>query len=516
MSQDAANQNQAPQLEHDHAPGLERAFAIEAVEGREEITEIEGSIPDFVRGVYYLNGPGRFRRGDLRYRHWLDGDGLVRRLSFSECFTGNGEGSEDGETPLRVELTSRFVRGTKWRDEEEAGRPLYRAFGTAFEGDRLKRGLGLESPVNVSVYRWSDRLLAFGEQGLPYELDPETLETRDEFTFGGRLNAVSPISAHPSIDGETGELFTFGVSFSPRTPSLTLYRVGASGELLWRKRHRVERSVSVHDFLLAPRHLVVYLSPHVLEISTLVDDGGSVSDCLRWCPEHGSRLLVFERETGALVGDVPVGDRYCLHLANAFEHAGPGGAPRLVVDLVELERPVYDQYQPLPDLFVDAPRGGPRRLVVDMERWTLVERRAIAFEACPDFPAIDPRLEQKAADDVWLLGMSAAGRPGRKFFDTVAHLRWSAPDAPDLWRAPVGHHLGGEPVFLGDPDDEPVRVDGALRPTRGCVLVQRYDSVHDRSDFLLFDALDVAAGPIAVLRLAHPTPLGFHAAWYGS
>ncbi|MEM9555030.1 MAG: carotenoid oxygenase family protein [Acidobacteriota bacterium] len=482
----------------DHAPGLERAFTLDAREGAWEITDIDGEIPSFIRGCYYLNGPGRFRREPLDYRHWLDGDGLVRRL----CFTGN-----------TLQMASRFVRGTKWRDEDDAGRPLYRAFGTAFEGDRLKRGLGLESPVNVSAYLWRDHLLAFGEQGLPYELDPETLETRAEHTFGGRLNAVSPLSAHPCFDASSGEMFNFGISFSPRTPSLTLYRFGADGELIWRRRHRLERPISVHDFLLAPRHIVVYLSPHVLEIERLLDGGKSVADSLAWRPELGSSLLVFARDTGEHVATVPVGERYCLHLIHCSEektveeNASEEGG-RLVVDVVELERPVYDQYMPLPELFVDAPRGGPRRIVLDTASWTVVERRAIDFECCPDFPAVDPRLDQQTYEHFWMLGISTAGSPGRKFFDTVAHLRWSVPESPDTWRAPRGHHLGGEPVFLGDPDDDP------HDPRRGCVLVQRFDAAAERSAYLLFDAFDIAAGPRATLHLEHPEPLGFHAAWY--
>ena len=44
----------------DHAPYLENAFALDAVEGELEIAAIEGTLPPFVRGTYYLNGPGRF------------------------------------------------------------------------------------------------------------------------------------------------------------------------------------------------------------------------------------------------------------------------------------------------------------------------------------------------------------------------------------------------------------------------------------------------------------------------
>ena len=115
------------------------------------------------------------------------------------------------------------MRSHKLRAEDASGAALYRAFGTAFAGDRLER-VGIASPVNVSVYPWSGTLLAFGEQGLPWELDPETLETRGEWTFGGALNTISPWSAHPAIDCRAGELFGFGVSFAGTEPCIHFYR----------------------------------------------------------------------------------------------------------------------------------------------------------------------------------------------------------------------------------------------------------------------------------------------------
>src|SRR5215208_3084293 len=147
----------------DHAPLIERAFSLTPAELSYDVERVEGRVPDFVRGAYYLNGPARFSRGGFRYKHWLDGDGMVCSLRFARG---------------RARFTSRFVRTAKLAAEEADGRPLFRAFGTAFEGDRLKRGIALESPANVSVYPLFGGLLAFGEQGLPLALDPLTLETR--------------------------------------------------------------------------------------------------------------------------------------------------------------------------------------------------------------------------------------------------------------------------------------------------------------------------------------------------
>jgi len=332
----------------------------------------------------------------VRYRHWLDGDGTVCSLQF-----GGGQ----------VQFTNRFVRSKKFKEESEQGRCLYRTFGTAFKDDQLKHGLGLESPANVSVYPFNGTLLAFGEQGLPYELDPQTLETRGEYTFGGRLNAISPLSAHPHIDLETGEMFNFGISFAARRPCVQVYRIGPDGEIIYRKRVSIEQPCSMHDFNLSPSYVLIYLSPYTLDMEVLTGQSGTIMDALRWEPEQGSRLLVLSRETGEKLADIAVGSRYCLHHINAFEQAG-----QLVVDLIELDRPVYDQYQVLPDLFTDAPRARPVRLIVDPEKWQVSERREIDYTVSQDFPAIDPRRALRSYEDLWLLGISAtaaAAVPGR-------------------------------------------------------------------------------------------------------
>lgn len=471
----------------DHAPNLERAFSIAPVERDVRLETIHGTVPAYLAGSYYVNGPSRFARGDVRYGHWLDGDGMVCALHFDD------EG---------VRFVNRFVRGTKLEDEEAAGRALYRAFGTAFEGDRLKRGLGLESPLNVSVYRRGPNLLAFGEQGLPYALDPVTLRTREEHTFGGKLNAISPLSAHPHFDDEHGEMFNFGISFSARSPSLTLYRFATDragdDQLVYRCRHPLPYACSVHDFGLSPSFAFFYLSPHVLDIGRLIASGDSLMDALDWRPELGSRLIVFAREDGAPVADIAIGDGYCLHTIDGWEDE----RGHLVADVVELEEPIYDQYT-VPDLFRAVRKAQPKRYVVDAEAGRLADIVAIDYERMHDFPAIDPRQRSHGERRFWVLGITHSAREGRKFFDEVVCCDWSTRAVAGRWQAPAGHYLGGEPVFLPDPRD----------PDAGAIVCERFDAANQASSFLVFDAHDLGRGPVAELPLESPIPLGFHASW---
>src|SRR4030095_6085121 len=136
----------------DHAPFLENVFFVDSIEQNSLIKETTGRGPKFLAGTYYINGPAGFDREHFGRRHWLDGDGMVSCLRFD-----NGT----------IRFVSKFVRTTKFVEELKAQRPLFRTFGTSFPDDRLRFGIALESSANVSVYRYQNVLLAFGEQGLP-------------------------------------------------------------------------------------------------------------------------------------------------------------------------------------------------------------------------------------------------------------------------------------------------------------------------------------------------------------
>lgn len=465
----------------DHAPLLERAFTLDCVE-QSAAAEVRDDVPPFVRGTFYFNGPARFSRGDVRYRHWLDGDGLVCALDLSSS---------------GARVTSRFVRSAKLCREEAEGRAVFRAFGTAFEGDELRRGIGLESPVNVSVYPFRDTLLAFGEQGLPWELDPATLETRGVFTFDGQLNEITPFSAHPKIDYHTGELFNFGVSFAPQHPMVNLFRFAADGRLVYRQRLALPYPASIHDFALSAEHIVVFVSPLVLNMAALVQNGSTLMDALSWEPERGSRLIVASRATGAELASIPAGHGHCLHLVNAFEERG-----RLVVDIVEYERPLYGEYQVVPDLFSTVSFGQPVRMIVDVASGAIVERRRIDYRAAPDFPAHRMDLTGLPYDSLWMLGISAAGRPGRKFFDQLVRVDWSD-GRTDIYQSPRATYLGGEPVFVPEPGTD----------RSGVVVCQSFDAESSVCSFALFDAFDLAKGPVATVPLPNPVPLLFHSSY---
>jgi carotenoid cleavage dioxygenase-like enzyme len=208
--------------------------------------------------------------------------------------------------------------------------------------------------------------------------------------------------------------------------------------------------------------------------------------------------LIVSRETGDQVASIPIGNSYCLHLINSFEEEN-----RLICDVLELAHPIYDQYQIGPDLFTSVCEGQPVRIIADVDNRELVNTTEIDYRLAPDFPSVAPAQFTQPYRDFWMLGISATGRPGRKFFDQLVHASWSCAKACDIYQAPAFQYLCGEPIFTGNPGDEKA----------AAVICQMFDAERVRSSFAIFDALKVSNGPRATINLRDPIPLGFHASF---
>jgi len=468
------------------APLLERCFLFDAVEDSYEFTGITGRIPKWLHGSYYVNGPARFERNGQRYKHWLDGDGMVCALRFSDA---------------GVRFTNKFVGTAKLRDEDAAHKFLYREFGTAFPGDQLRRKVMLEPPVNVSVYPYAGKLLAFGEQSLPVELDPDTLETRGDYDFGASLNEVSPFAAHAKTDPHSGHLLNFGISFSATEPMLNVYEFNAHGGLVRRRRHKLQYQHSVHDFGFTPNYVAFYLSPLIMNFQRFWAEEISVMESLSWEPDKGSRILIAPRESKTIEPFfVEVNPRYCLHLINCHEEGAS-----VIVDVLEMDRPIYGEYQPIPDLFTTVPPCRPARYIIDTQTRAIREKIEMSYDCAPDFPAIDAHRFGEAYNDFWALGMTASGQHHeRKFFDQLVHGSWKAGAVCDQYISPYGEYLGGEPVCIVNP----------ANPDEAVVVVEHLVPAESRVEFLLFDAFALQSGPIARLPLRHPIHPGFHTSFH--
>ncbi|HEY8546282.1 MAG TPA: carotenoid oxygenase family protein, partial [Acidimicrobiales bacterium] len=119
-----------------------------------------------------------------------------------------------------------------------------------------------------------------------------------------------------------------------------------------------------------------------------------------------------------------------------------------------------------------------------------------------DMPAIDRRRLGRPVRHGWCTTVDGDGPWGFEFAG-INHLDLET-GKDDRWE-PGEMERAGEPFYV------PASADAA--EGEGWVLTWLYDRTVDRSSLGVLDATDVAAGPVARIKLPVRVPYGFHGLW---
>ena len=434
--------------------------------------EVVGSIPKEIAGAFYRNGPNpQFQPRDAY--HWFSGDGMI-----------HGFFVEDG----RVRYRNRYVRTPKWETEHAAGQSLFGTFGNPMTSDPSV--MGKDSGVaNTNIVWHAGRLLALEEGHMPFEMDPATLASR-----GYVEDYRGKVTAHPKLDPETGEMVWFAYSSGPGPLNETCsYGVtDKDGRVVRRQEFQAPFAAMVHDFLVTRNYALFPILPLSASLQRAMQGGPP----LAWDPDKGSHIGVMKRDADVSTMRWFTTDPcYVFHPMNAWEDGD-----RIYADVMEY---------PVAPLFPTLDGSAPKNAFARMTRWTFdlagnsdtVKREQID-DLAGEFPRFDERYAGLGYRHGWFAGISRSGQENVRF-DTISHLDvatgkrvdhvFDAGDSP------------GEPVFIP-------RKQGAAEGD-GWLVAVVYRGGEDRSDFVVYDAQDVAGGPIATARAPRRVPFGFHGNW---
>ena len=437
--------------------------------------EIKGELPRELNGTLYRNGPNpQFKSPGA---HWFVGDGMLHAFHL-----------ENGRASYR----NRWVRTAKWQAEHDAGRALFGGFGQKLPDapDSVTRDGGV---ANTNIVFHGGRLLALEEGHLPTEIEPGTLKTRGPCNYAGNISG--PFTAHPKIDPVTGEMVFFGYNAAgPFSPALSFGSVNPSGMVTRFDRLTAPYASMVHDFIVTERHLLFPILP----ITGSMDRAMRGRPPYAWEPDKGAYVGVMKR--GGAAADIVwfrAESCYVFHVMNAWEEG-----ERIVADVMQCEEaPLF----PHPDGSPTDPkqiagaavpldlrsRRQYRPLHPGLSRRD--QRRISPHRRSPRRSRQPPRLvrlrQPRTADAGGLSGVVHVDGSGARL---------------GQYLLPVGDTIS-EPVFVARGEDA-VEGDGWL-------LAVVWRARENRSDLAVFNATDVDAGPVALVRLGHRVPDGFHGNW---
>jgi len=457
------------------APELRPFRGLDGQDLAADALPVEGRWPAGLRGRYYRNGPGLMQRAGRRYEHWFDGDGLVQAWHI-----------EAGKVSHRA----RFVQTEKFRAEQQAGRFLLPAFGTAIKAERPLRGPDSVNAANTSVMLQGEALYALWEGGSAYELDPLTLDTRKPKVWSDELRGM-PFSAHPKVEPD-GTVWNFGSA----NGHLAVYQLSARGQVL---RHGLLDAVApamLHDFAVSQRHLVFLLAPVTMDWAA-VRSGASMLGAMRWSAGDPTRVLVVDKADFSRQRIFEMPACHVFHFGNAWDD---GRTLRVdYVQSVALPEHTGALGQIMRGQRASRDVSTPRVLEIDLGSGKL---SVAARDESVEFPVVDPRVVAQRHRFVWY--PTAVDTGDRWGFNGLMRLDV---DSGARERFSFGNDVVVEEHVM-------VPRPGSTREGEGWLVGMGYDVKRQRSFLSVFDAMRLADGPLARAWLPYWVPYGFHGKFY--
>lgn len=451
-----------------------------------DLEVIHGEIPGDLYGAYVRNGPNPVLAPRGIY-HWFDGDGMVHGVYFRDS---------------RASYIRKWIRTRALDEEIASGKVRLSGIMGPFDLDAVANaaaGKGSGNPdyvkdtSNTTLSLHNGKLLTqWYNAGRVYHLDPRTLDTRGEETFGGALE--NTLNAHPKVDPRTGEYLDY--DYGDFQSYLTYYVIAADGRLRHKARVDLPGPRLPHDTTITPRYTVLHDFP-------LFHD----PELLR---RTGYRAVTFHRELPSRFGVIP---RYGTQEQVKWFEFQPGYVLHMVNAWEEGDWIVMDGcFQPDPTIRRD-PTEGPLgsmlaylRYKGHLRRWHMNMKTGEAREE-----QLDDLNVEFCLPDTNLYGVKSRYSYHQRIptdFQTLAFDGLVKYDHQtglrEVYEYPRGWYASEAPFARGTRGGD---------EDSGYVITLAVSTMDYSSECWIFDAKHIVGGPIARVKIPARVTLGFHAAW---
>ena len=443
---------------------------------------VQGKLPDWLSGSLLRNGPALFENGEASVRHWFDGQAMLHR------FTVAGG---------QVSYANRFLQ-TKSYQAMRGGKLARSEFGTDPCRSIFKRLMTVFDPqvtdnTAVSLTQLGERHYAMTEAPISVQFDPHTLAT---LGYSEKYPGTFA-TAHPHRDPDTGALINVATRMGPRNSyRFFVYAPGQRPRVL--VSDRVGEPGYIHSFAMSQRYIALAEFPYTVRSIEVPLSGRPFIENFRWHPERGTRILVFDRQTGTKVGTFETEAGFAFHHVGAWDDDG-----RLVLEYCDHGSPAIIDALYLARLRGESARDATekarlRRVVIDLAGGS------VSSEIRSEHEIELPRINESACylrPYRYAYGIATGADSAYDSADRLVKID-NQTGEPTVWQDEAAYV--GEPVFVASP--------GASGEDDGVVMSVVLDARREQSYLLILDARSMTE--LARAYAPHPIPFGFHGQFY--
>lgn len=452
--------------------------------------EIEGTIPPELNGAYYRVGPDQ-TYPPFHEHHWsVDGNGMLIMFRI-----------KDG----RVDYRSRYVETERFKLEREANRALFGLYRNPYLDDPSVIGKN-RGTANTTVRMHAGILLALKEDSLGISIEPASLKTIGEYDFDGCVSSKT-MTAHPKIDGRTGEMIFFGaMALGEGTPDIACYIADPTGKITKEVWIQGPYPAMMHDFAVTDNWIIFPVMPTVANVERMKAGGPTFN----WEPERGMHIGLLPRHGDSKkVTWIEADARWFYHTMNGYET--PDG--KIHIDVTESEVQTFQFFHVNPEKTWSQEKATPW-----LTRWTIDPGTgSFSTERIFDMPTEFPRIDERYELGKYRHGFMLLSDPSKPQLEGKATLRPGAFSVPNTF-GHFDHETGNvTKVYAGDQMvfEEPQFVPRSADAPEGdgWLIVIRHHHTKGLSELTIFDTQDFESGPVAIAKLPIRFRPGIHGGW---
>jgi beta,beta-carotene 9',10'-dioxygenase len=260
----------------------------------------------------------------------------------------------------------------------------------------------------------------------------------------------------------------------------------------------VDKPAYMHSFGMSERYLILTEFPLKLPSSlALVLRNKPFIENYKWMPEEGTRITIFDKDTGDVVTQATAEPFFAFHHINAFERDG-----ELILDLA-----AYDGPSIIDRLYMENLTAADPDVRVDSQvrryRVPLADSGKPSFETVSEIGFELPRYDyERYAGKPYRIVFGVGTRSGTNdFINQLVQLDTESGET-NTWYE--GDMYPGEPVF--------VRKPGTSSENDGLILSVVLDATQGNSFLLLLDAQSFEEQARA--EVPQHIPFGFHGEFF--
>lgn len=446
-------------------PFLQGNFAPVKDELSVKNLQITGEIPTYLSGAYMRNGPNP-AFDPISYTYPYDGDGMIHAVYIDNC---------------KAKYKNRYVQTDALTVEQRAGKALYGGILKPIVPDKKyllpnEKQEEFKNGAFINIIQQQNQLLALFEGDCAYTLDFK-LKTTGKWCPD--KNDPIHVGPHPRLDPSNGERWFINYALTP--PYVELYCFDVEGKKIKYFPIETKHSIMIHDFVLTKRFAIFFLCPVVFDISAAYKG----EDMISWRPELGTKIGVVSRDTGS-VEWFTADPFFVFHFANAYEEGN-----EIIIDYVRHSKFNVKIDTETKSIF------SLMRTTINLLNKT-VHHSGIESEHVIEFPRIrEDRIAHKHRYIYF------PKKDNSNFFNSLVKF--------DMQTRSSTEHQFGNKVAI----DEAVFVakSSTSEEDEGCLLFFAYDQNTNNSDLVILNARDIAAEPLARIRMPRRVPHGLHGNW---